>query len=184
MADAYLSPDYAPEAAAERCGVSAKKIRTIAAELARVAFEEAVVLEREWTDFRGDTHSTMVGRPVSMHAISTHSNGFQTCRALHVLQIILGTVATLGGFRFKLPYPKPHFKVTSGKPLDGPHLGFVHCPEDLALKEDGSHARIDKAFTWDNPMSAHGLMHMVIPKILKRSTRSLCIWRTCLGTRR
>ncbi len=31
-----------------------------------------------------------------------------------------------------------------------------------ALKADGSPARIDKAFTWENPMSAHGLMHMVI----------------------
>ena len=172
MAEAYLSSDYAPEAVAERCGVSANKIRTIAAELARVAFDEEVVLEREWTDFRGDTHATMVGRPVSMHAmrgVSAHSNGFQTCRALHVLQIILGTVETPGGFRFKPPYPKPpsahpkpHCKVTPGKPLDGPHLGFVHGPEDLALKEDGTPARIDKAFTWDNPMSAHGLMHMVI----------------------
>jgi anaerobic selenocysteine-containing dehydrogenase len=38
----------------------------------------------------------------------------------------------------------------------------VHGPEDLMLKEDGSPARIDKAFTWDNPMSSHGLMHMVI----------------------
>ena len=28
---------------------------------------------------------------------------------------------------------------------------------------DGSPARIDKAFTWESPLSAHGLMHMVIP---------------------
>jgi anaerobic selenocysteine-containing dehydrogenase len=114
----------------------------------------------------------MIGRPVSFHAmrgISAHSNGFQTCRALHVLQIILGTVEVPGGFRFKPPYPKPpevhpkpHCKVTPGAPLDGPHLGFVHGPDDLALKADGSPARIDKAFTWENPMSAHGLMHMVI----------------------
>jgi anaerobic selenocysteine-containing dehydrogenase len=104
-----------------------------------------------------------------MRGISAHSNGFQTCRALHVLQIFLGTVEVPGGFRFKPPYPKPseihpkpHYKVTPGAPLDGPHLGFVHGPDDLALKEDGSPARIDKAFTWENPMSAHGLMHMVI----------------------
>ena len=47
-------------------------------------------------------------------------------------------------------------------PLDGPHLGFVHGPEDLALDENGKPVRIDKAFSWENPMSAHGLMHMVI----------------------
>ncbi|MGQ3487616.1 molybdopterin oxidoreductase family protein [Roseovarius pacificus] len=172
IAERYLDPQYAPEAVAEHCGITADKIRIIAAELARVAFDEEIVLEQEWTDFRGEIHKVMKGRPVAFHAmrgISAHSNGFQTCRALHMLQILLGSVEVPGGFRFKPPYPKPvsahpkpHCKVTPGKPLDGPHLGFVQGPDDLALKNDGSPARIDKAFTWDNPMSAHGLMHMVI----------------------
>ncbi len=172
LAERYMDKAYAPEAVAERVGVSAARIRAIAAELARVAFDEEIVLEREWTDFRGEKHQVMRGRPVSFHAmrgISAHSNGFQTCRSLHMLQILLGSVEVPGGFRFKPPYPKPmsihptpHCKVTPGKPLDGPHLGFVRGPEDLALKDDGSPARIDKAFTWENPMSAHGLMHMVI----------------------
>jgi len=172
MAERYLDPRYAPEAVADRCGVPAEKIRRIAAELARVAFDEAFTLEREWTDFRGETHQRMVGRPVSVHAmrgISAHSNGFQTGRALHVLQILLGTVEVPGGFRFKPPYPKPvsahpapHCKSAPMSPLDGPHLGYPRGPEDLALKDDGGPARVDKAFTWDNPLSAHGLMHMVI----------------------
>ncbi|MDP5218398.1 molybdopterin oxidoreductase family protein [Ruegeria sp. 2205SS24-7] len=172
MAERYLSDEYAPEAVAERCGIPVGKIRAIASELARVAFDEAFELDKEWTDFRGETHSKMIGRPVSMHSmrgISAHANGFQTCRALHVLQILLGTVEVPGGFRFKPPYPKPveahpapHVGVTPGGPLNGPHLGFVRGPEHLALKEDGSAARIDKAFTWENPMSSHGLMHMVI----------------------
>ena len=172
MAERYLEDEYAPEAVAERCGIPAERIRAISAELARVAFEESFELDQEWTDFRGEHHKTMTGRPVSFHAmrgISAHANGFQTCRALHVLQILLGTVEVPGGFRFKPPYPKPatahpkpHVGVTPGKPLDGPHLGFVHGPDDLALKADGTAARIDKAFTWENPMSSHGLMHMVI----------------------
>ncbi len=172
MAERYLDPQYAPDAVAEHCGIKADKIRRIAAEIARVAFDEAFELDHEWTDFRGETHKTMTGRPVSFHAmrgISAHSNGFQTCRALHVLQIILGTVEVPGGFRFKPPYPKPvsahpkpHCTVTPGKPLNGPHLGYVQGPDDLCLREDGSPARIDKAYTWENPMSAHGLMHMVI----------------------
>jgi len=172
MAERYLSEEYAPEAVAERCGIPAERIRGIANEIARVAFEESFELDHEWTDFRGETHKKMTGRPVSFHSmrgISAHSNGFQTCRSLHVLQILLGTVEVPGGFRFKPPYPKPatihpkpHYGVTPGKPLDGPHLGFVHGPDDLALKQDGTAARIDKAFTWDNPMSAHGMMHMVI----------------------
>ncbi len=172
MAEKYLDEQYAPEAVAEQVGISAKRIRAIAAELARVAFDEAFELNTPWTDFRGDKHETMVGRPVSFHSmrgISAHANGFQTCRALHVLQIILGTVEVPGGFRFKPPYPKPatahpkpHSKVTPGAPLDGPHLGFVHGPDDLAIAEDGTPKRIDKAFSWENPMSSHGLMHMVI----------------------
>ena len=173
MAERYLSSDYAPEAVAKRCGISELRIHGLAAELARVAFDEAIEVQQSWTDFRGNFHATMPGRPVSFHAmrgISAHSNGFQTARALHLLQIVLGTVEVPGGYRLKPPYPKPmeahptpHFTSVPGKPLDGPHLGYVRGPEQLALKADGSAARIDKAFTWENPFSAHGMMHMVIP---------------------
>ena len=168
----YISSEYDPETVADVCGISAQKIRALANEIAKVAFEEEFELPIEWTDFRGEKHKVMKGRPVSFHSmrgISAHSNGFQTCRALHILQILLGTVEVPGGFRFKPPYPKPssihpkpHFKVTPDAPLDGPHLGFVNGPEDLALDDNGKPVRIDKAFSWENPMSAHGLMHMVI----------------------
>jgi anaerobic selenocysteine-containing dehydrogenase len=173
LAERYLSPDYAPEAVAARVGIEAPRIRALAAELARVAFDEAIVIECEWTDFRGDHHASMPGRPVSFHAmrgISAHSNGFQTARALHLLQILLGALETPGGYRLKPPYPKPmeahptpHFEAVPGKPLSGPHLGYVRSPDQLALRPDGSPARIDKAFSWENPFSAHGMMHMVIP---------------------
>ena len=172
MADKYLSDEYAPETVAERCGLTPEQIRALAAEMARVAFEEEIVIEQPWTDWKGQKHDRMIGRPVSMHSmrgISAHSNGFQTARALHVLQIMLGSVEVPGGFRFKPPYPKPaeghpkpHAGAQPGKPLDGPHLGYPQGPEDLLINDDGSAKRIDKAFTWENPLSAHGLMHMVI----------------------
>ncbi|WP_231580122.1 molybdopterin oxidoreductase family protein [Pseudorhodobacter wandonensis] len=172
MAERYLSPDYAPEAVAARVGIDASRIRALAADLARVAFDEAIEIAQPWVDFRGDRHDKMIGRPVSFHAmrgISAHSNGFQTARALHLLQVVLGTVETPGGYRFKPPYPKPaeahpapHCKVTPGKPLDGPHLGYPRGPEHLCLDASGNPARIDKAFSWENPLSAHGVMHMVI----------------------
>ena len=172
MAERYLAPEHAPEVVADRCGIAAPRIRSLAAELARVAFDEAIEIAEAWTDFRGVRHETMLGRPVSFHAmrgISAHSNGFQTARALHLLQIILGTVEVPGGYRLKPPYPKPveahptpHCATRPGAPLAGPHLGYVRGPEHLALAADGTPARIDKAFTWENPFSAHGLMHMVI----------------------
>jgi sulfite dehydrogenase (quinone) subunit SoeA len=173
MAEMYLAPEYAPEAVAKRCGIPAPRIRALAAELADVAFNQTIDLPQPWTDFRGNHHSSMPGRPVSFHAmrgISAHSNGFQTARALHLLQILLGTVEVPGGYRLKPPYPKPveahptpHFVTTPGKPLSGPHLGYVRSPDNLCLLPDGRPARIDKAFSWENPFSAHGMMHMVIP---------------------
>ena len=42
----------------------------------------------------------------AMRGVSAHSNGFQTCRALHLLQMLLGTVDVPGGHRAKAPYPK------------------------------------------------------------------------------
>ena len=172
LAEKYLLPEHAPDAVADRCGISAERIRTIAAELARVAFDEAITLDQPWTDFRGERHQTMTGRPVAFHAmrgISAHANGFQTCRGLHLLQMLLGCIERPGGMRFKPPYPKPfeahptpHCHAKPACPLNGPHLGYPHGPEHLALNPDGSAARIDKAFTWENPLSAHGLMHMVI----------------------
>jgi anaerobic selenocysteine-containing dehydrogenase len=172
LAERYLSEDYAPEAVAERTGIAAAQIRALAGEIARCAFDEAVTIPREWTDFRGVTRQTMIGRPVAMHAmrgVSAHSNGFQTARAIHLLQSLIGAVETPGSMRFKPPYPKPatahpkpHCKVTPGQPLNGPHLGYPQSPADLCLTPEGTPARIDKAYTWENPLSAHGLMHMVI----------------------
>ncbi len=172
MAEKYLDEQYSPDAVAEKTGIDAATIRRLAAELADVAFNQSIEVAQPWTDVYGERHETMIGRPVSMHAmrgISAHSNGFQTCRAIHVLQLLIGSVECPGGFRFKPPYPKPveahpkpHGNYKPNSPLDGPHLGYVRGPEDLLLNDDGSPKRIDKAYSWDAPMSAHGLMHMVI----------------------
>jgi anaerobic selenocysteine-containing dehydrogenase len=175
MGEAWLDDAYAPEAVSPAVGISADRIRQFAADLAEVAFAEEVVIDQPWTDWKGERHDKMIGRPVSMHAmrgISAHSNGFQTCRALHVLQLLLGSVEAPGGFRFKPPYPKPphaHPKpagrpdqVAPDTPLGGAPLGYVLGPEDLIIDDNGAPQRIDKAYSWDAPMSAHGMMHMVI----------------------
>ncbi|TKD21691.1 formate dehydrogenase [Rhodobacter capsulatus] len=172
LAERYLHPRHAAAAVAGQVGIPAERIRALAAELARVAFDEAITLDRPWVDFRGHRHDRMIGRPVGFHAmrgIAAHANGFQTARALHLLQMLLGAIETPGGLRFKPPYPKPlaahpvpHFAAEPGQPLKGPHLGFPRSPADLALLPDGSPARIDAAFSWENPFSAHGLMQRVI----------------------
>ncbi len=174
IAERYLDSAYSPDAVAATCGIPASTIRRIAAELAHVAFEEAIELPVAWTDWAGRRHPTTRGRPIAMHAmrgISAHSNGFHTCRALHLLQVLLGTIDVPGGFRFKPPYPKPipPDAKPAGKdggkpmtPLCGPALGFVTSPEDLLIDAAGEPVRIDKAYSWDAPLAAHGMMHMVI----------------------
>ncbi|MGO1001072.1 molybdopterin oxidoreductase family protein [Lysobacter sp. CA196] len=172
VAERYLDPQYAPDAVSERCGVPADTIRRIARELAEAAFEQAITLPIAWTDAYGRQHAEMTGRPVSMHAmrgISAHSNGFHTCRALHVLQLLLGAVDTPGSFRYQPPFPKPipppnrpgKTRQPNGA-LDAAPLGFVHSPEDLVVDADGQPRRIDHAFSWAYPLSAHGMMHTVI----------------------
>lgn len=174
LADKYMDEKYAPANVSEATGISENQIVRIAGEIAEAAFEKEITLDQPWTDMKGEKHDKMIGRPVSFHAmrgISAHSNGFQTCRAIHVLQILLGSIDCPGGFRFKPPYPRPvsaqpapHGGSKPNTPLAGPQLGFMRGPEGMLLEEDGvTPQRIDKAFSWDAPMSSHGLMHMVIP---------------------
>ena len=173
LANRYLDASYAPDAVAERCGVSAATIKRIAAELVEAAFEQKVEIDQPWTDWAGRRHEKMIGRPVSFHAmrgVSAHSNGFQTCRALHVLQMLLGAVDRPGSWRYKAPYPKPMpggpkpagKTVAPNTPLGGMPLGFPLAPEDLLVDQAGKATRIDKAYSWEAPLSAHGLMHLVI----------------------
>lgn len=175
VATRCLEPRYAAEAVAAETGVSAATIKRIAAELAHAAFEQPVVIDQPWTDWTGQRHDKMIGRPVAMHGmrgISAHSNGFHTCRAIHILQMLLGAIDTPGSFRYKPPFPRPvppaikpagrPGEVHPDKPLAGPPLGFPTGPEDLLVEADGTARRIDKAFSWEAPLAAHGMMHQVI----------------------
>nr|WP_295737804.1 molybdopterin oxidoreductase family protein [uncultured Acidocella sp.] len=173
LAARYSDAAYAPEAVAARCGVPAATIRRLAAELAEIAFNQPVTLNVPWTDTSGRRHEKMQGRPVAIHAmrgISAHSNGFQTCRAIHMLQMLLGAVDTPGSWRYKSPYPKPipAGPAPGGKAhlengaLAGLPLGFPAGPQDLLVDDKGEALRLDRAFSWDAPLGVHGMMHMSI----------------------
>jgi len=177
VAEKYLSEQYSPASVAERCGVEAETIERLALEMAEVAFRESITIETPWTDWTGRTHERFVGRPVAMHAmrgVSAHSNGMQSCRAIHLVQMLLGAVDSPGSHLAKPPYPKhiappikPAVKMAPDTPLSGPPLGFPTCPEDLAIDAEGNPLRIDKAYSWEAPIAAHGLMHMVINNAVK-----------------
>lgn len=183
FAERFMAADYAPDTVAPVCGVPAETIRRLARELADVAFEQAIELDQRWTDAHGREHATMTGRPVAMHAmrgISAHANGFHTCRALHLLQMVLGAIDTPGSFRYQPPYPKPapppnrpgKARKDNGA-LDAGPLGYVHAPADLVVDADGKPRRIDKAFSWEHPFAAHGMLQNVIANAVAGDPRRI-----------
>ncbi|MBS0320767.1 MAG: molybdopterin oxidoreductase family protein [Proteobacteria bacterium] len=164
-----------PEWASAITGIPAARIVALAREMGDVALNQAFELPIEWTDAWGKVHPTTTARPVAFHAmrgLAAHSNGFQTVRALSVLMSVLGTIDAPGGFRHKAPYPRhivPNYRafnspemIQPNTPLNAAPLGFPASPDELAINADGSPIRIDHAFSWEHPLSAHGLMHNVI----------------------
>ena len=164
-----------PEWASAITGIAPERIRKLARELGTTALQQAFELPIAWTDAWGKEHATTQARPVAFHAmrgLAAHSNGFQTVRALAVLMSVLGTIDRPGGFRHKAPYPRhivPNFRafnspdmIKPNTPLNAAPLGFPASPDELAIESDGTPMRIDHAFSWQHPLSAHGLMHTVI----------------------
>ncbi len=166
---------YTPEWAANITGIPAETIRRLAHEMGITARDEKIELPIAWTDVWDNEHQSVTGNPVSFHAmrgLAAHSNGFQTIRALSILMSILGTIDRPGGFRHKAPFPRPippcpktgksWDDVQPNTPLNGMPLGWPADPDDLFVDENGGPIRIDKGFSWEHPLSVHGLMHNAI----------------------
>jgi anaerobic selenocysteine-containing dehydrogenase len=166
---------YSAEWAAEITGIPVATIKRLAHEMGITARDERIELPIPWTDAWGNEHESVTGNPVAFHAmrgLAAHSNGFQTIRAMSILMSILGTIDRPGGFRHKAPFPRPIppcAKTPTGPeavqpdtPLNGMPLGWPADPDDLFVDEQGEPVRIDKAFSWEYPLSVHGLMHNAI----------------------
>ena len=166
---------HTAEWAEQITGIPAATIRRLAHEMGVTARDEKIELPIAWTDCWGNEHQTVTGNPVAFHAmrgLAAHSNGFHTVRALAILMSLLGTIDRPGGFRHKAPFPRaipPSAKTPTGPegvqpntPLAGLALGWPGSPEDLFVDAEGNPVRIDKAFSWEYPLSVHGLMHNAI----------------------
>jgi len=167
--------EYTPEWAEDITGIPADIIKRLAHEMGITARDEKIELPIAWTDVWDNEHESVTGNPVAFHAmrgLAAHSNGFQTIRAMGILMSILGTIDRPGGFRHKAPFPRPippcpknpnsPDDVQPNTPLNGMPLGWPADPDDLFVDEQGEPVRIDKAFSWEHPLSVHGLMHNVI----------------------
>ncbi|MET0013380.1 MAG: sulfite dehydrogenase subunit SoeA [Sedimenticola sp.] len=166
---------FTPEWAEGITGIPAETIRRIAHEMGVTARDQKIELPISWTDCWENEHNSVTGNPVAFHSMrgtAAHSNGFQTIRAMSILMTILGTIDRPGGFRHRAPFPRPippcpkppngPEGVQPDTPLDGMPLGWPAKPEDLFVDEEGEAVRIDKAFSWEYPLSVHGLMHNAI----------------------
>ena len=167
--------EYTPEWAEKITGIPAETIKRLAHEMGVTARDQKIELPIAWTDVWGKEHETVTGNPVSFHAmrgLAAHSNGFHAIRALSILMTLLGTIDRPGGFRHKAPFPRPVppcAKTPKGPegvqpdtPLNGMALGWPADPEDLFVDEDNEPVRLDKGFSWEHPLSVHGLMHNAI----------------------
>jgi sulfite dehydrogenase (quinone) subunit SoeA len=167
--------NYTPEWAADITGIPVETIRRLAHEMGIVARDQRIELPIAWTDSWGNEHQSIKGNPVAFHAmrgLAAHSNGFHTIRALGILMSLLGTIDRPGGFRHKAPFPRPippcpktpnsPNDVQPNTPLNGNPLGWPADPNDLFVDENGEPVRLDKAFSWEYPLSVHGLMHNAI----------------------
>ncbi len=167
--------DYTPEWAEAITGIPAATIRRLAHEMGVTARDQRIELPIQWTDAWDNEHASVVGNPVAFHAmrgVAAHSNGFHTIRSLGILMSLLGTIDRPGGFRHKAPFPRPippcpkppkgPQDVRPNSVLEGSPLGWPAEPDDLFVDEAGEPLRIDKAFSWEYPLSVHGLMHNVI----------------------
>jgi sulfite dehydrogenase (quinone) subunit SoeA len=153
--------------------VPAATIERLALEMAHVAFEETIELPMRMDRLGRAQARRFIGRPVSMHAmrgISAHSNGFQTCRAMHCCRCCSAPLDVPGGHRAKPPYPKPTSRRRSSRratcapntPLSRPRSASRPRPEDLVIDERATRCASTRPIRGKRRWPTHGLMHMVI----------------------
>ena len=91
----------------------------------------------------------------------------------------LGALDGPGNFRARAPYPRrisirtlpendPAVIFAPNTPLNRPAYGYPTRPEELVIDAAGKLLRIDHAYSWESPLAAHGLMHMVIRHAVDR----------------
>jgi anaerobic selenocysteine-containing dehydrogenase len=171
---------YTPEWAEGITGISAATIRRLAHEMGITARDQKIELPIAWTDCWGKRHDTVTGNPVAFHSmrgLAAHSNGFHSIRTLAILMSLLGTIDRPGGFRHKAPYPRavpPNARPPKGPTRRQPntpsavrHWAGQRARTTCLSTTRASRSALTKGFSWEHPLSAHGLMHNVITNAVR-----------------
>ena len=140
-----------------------------------VAFEQAIELPVPWTDYRTGAATRPCGgarspcmrcaasRPI--RTASTPAAPFICCRCCWARWMCRAAFAS------SRPTPSRRRPAASpaAKAAGIPTRRSTACrsasscdPQDLLVDADGRPERIDKAYSWEAPLAAHGLMHTVI----------------------
>jgi len=112
--------------------------------------------------------------------------------------MLLGALDGPGNFRARrrirgasrcarCPRTIPRSSFAPDTPLNRTTLWLPDPSEELVIDKDGKPLRIDRAYSWESPLAAHGMMHMVITNAVNRDPYPidtlLCSWPTWRGTR-
>jgi hypothetical protein len=151
----------------------AGRIRDIALELGATARQQ-IELPIRWIDMWGKTH----GKSPAIRLLSMRCADWPRIRTLPddsragCADVEPGTIDRPGGFRHKAPFRRaipPNRKAAQHMERhQAEHAarhgaaGFPTTPRRSRGRCRRQAIRIDKGFSWEHPLSAHGLMHNVI----------------------
>ena len=155
-------------------------------ELAHAAFEQQITLDIPWTDWAGRRHEktdrppgrrcTPCAASRPMPTASRPAACCISCRSCWARSIAPAASATRRPIpsRRRRPQAAPASRATCSpaRRCQGRRSASRTGPEDLLVDADGTPQRIDKAYSWDAPLAAHGLMHMVITNAAQRRSLS------------
>ena len=168
--------DYTPEWAARITGIPAATIRRLAHEMGVTARDQKIELPIPMDRFVGrrardrDRQSGRVPRDArarrALQRLPDHPRaGDPDVAAGHDRPARRlspqGAVPARDSAERQAAQSSP-IAVQPNTPLGGLALGWPASPDDLFIDDDGKPVRIDKGFSWEYPLSVHGLMHNVI----------------------
>jgi len=123
-------------------------------------------MDRQW----GET-PTRRRRPVAMYGCAAFpvNPKVNTCRALPLIQMLLGAPRRPGNFRARAPYPRrlrcarcrekdPAVILAPDTALSGWN-GTTPGPSDLVVDREGNQLRIERAYSWESRSRRMAWMH-------------------------
>ncbi len=183
LAERFLTDEYA----ADNVASAAASTRTRSAASPRKSPTSPSTsrsrVEQPWTDTHGRTHAEMIGRPVVDARDARHQRAQQriphlphaarACRCCSARSIRRAVSAISRRIRNRCRRRiRPARRARKTARSNADPLGYVSSPDDLVVDANGAPRRIDKAFSWEYPLAAHGMHARGDPQRVRRRSVS------------